>query len=109
MEAEDAEGVGPGKKGEKKKPNHYGGFVCDLTFSIGLQMQTERAGASSGTVNKVMYFCGVRAARGDSQGHRVPHRERAASRRQPDRTPVRAETIWLCAHLSSLTLLKATR
>lgn len=97
------------RKGEKKNPNHYGVFVCDLTFSIGLQMQTERAGASSGTVNKVMYFCSVRAARGDSQGHRVPHRERAASRRQPDRTLVRAETIWLCAHLSSLTLLKATR
>lgn len=44
----------------------------DLTFSIGLQMQVERAGASSGTVNKVMYSCGMWAACGDPQGHLTP-------------------------------------
>lgn len=43
-----------------------------LTFSIGLQMQVERAGASSGTVNKVMYSCGMWAACGDPQGHLTP-------------------------------------
>lgn len=33
--------------------------MCDSTFSISLQMQAERAGASSGTVNTVMYSCGM--------------------------------------------------
>lgn len=68
-------------KGKKKK--YYKVFVCDLTFSISLQTQAERAGASSGTVNTVMYFCGVWAACGDPQGHPIPRRERAPSQRQP--------------------------
>lgn len=43
--------------------------MCDLTFSISLQMQAECARASSGTVNKMMYSCGVWAACGDPWGH----------------------------------------
>lgn len=46
--------------------------MCDLTFKIGLQMQAERARASSGTVNKVMYSCGTWAACGDPWGHPIP-------------------------------------
>lgn len=64
---------GSGTRRERvKKKKYYGVFVCDLTFSIGLQMQAECAGASSGTVNKVMYSCGVWAACGDCRGRPVP-------------------------------------
>lgn len=46
--------------------------MCDLTFSISLQRQAERARASSGTVNKVMYCCGVWAECGDPWGNPIP-------------------------------------
>lgn len=69
-EAEIAEGVEPGE--EELKTEYYGVFACDLTFSIGLQIQAERARASSGTVNKVMYSCGMWAACGDPRGHPIP-------------------------------------
>lgn len=53
---------------KKKNKKYYGLFLCDLTFSNGLQTQPERAGASSGTVNMAMYFCSVWAACGDPPG-----------------------------------------
>lgn len=46
--------------------------MCALTFSVSLQMQVERARASSGTVNKVTYPCGVWAACGDPWGDPMP-------------------------------------
>lgn len=81
-------------KNSNKKKIYYRGFVCDLTFSSGLQMQPERAGASSGTVNKVTYSCGVWVAYGDPPwGHPVPCRKRGPSRRRLAQTLAVAEPI----------------
>lgn len=46
--------------------------MFDLTFSISLQRQAERARASSGTVNKVMCSCGMWAECGDPWGNPIP-------------------------------------
>lgn len=53
---EDQEGRGG------KNPRCFS-FFGDLTFSEGLQTQPERTGASSGTVNKALGFCGTGSTR----------------------------------------------
>lgn len=81
--------------------------MYDLTFSIGLQTQPERAGASSGTVNKAMYFCGVRAARGDPWGH-LPAQGEGSQPKATGSDPRYGRAHLLSTRLGSLTLPKAT-
>lgn len=76
--------------------------MCDLTFSISLQRQVECARASSGTVNKVMYPCGVWAACGDPRGNPIPPKGASSA-------PHYGRACLLPTHLSSVKLLKAKR
>lgn len=75
--------------------------MCDLTFSISLQKQAERARASSGTVNKVMYPCGV-------WQHVVTPGDMPSLPKGCDQlSPLLGRACLLPTHLSSVKLLKA--